>query len=509
MWSAFAVCRCLTVPPQVSDRLEPVLFVAYLAILVWAPLPFASHRTWGGALLAALVGVVLIVWLLLYLFGRVRVAPGLWGNAGVPLALLLLVQVWVWLQVQYLPRPLVELLSPRAYTWHVAEGWLSLSLDREITRYYLLRGCAFTAGFFLTLVLVNSHQRLQILLQTLVFSGTLQATYGALMVLSGLELGFFVEKYVGRGVATGTFVNANHLAGYLVMTLSAGIGLLLSQLATTGGAPGWKARARGWLRLLLSARIRLRIYLALMVIALVLTRSRMGNFAFFAALALAGAITLYARRRFSWRVAAFLGSLVAIDLAILGQWFGVNRLLHRLAETRPAAEERVAASPYLLDYVREFPLTGSGGGSFYGVFPNFQPPQLQGFYRNADNDYLEFAAELGIPLTAVLAVFVLLAFGHAYRVQRRRRTPLYRGAAFTVVMTILWAGIHSLTDFNLQVPANALTFVTILALAYVCRTLPPPGRTDNFPVTEGGSGTYNGTWLRGSHTRSAAAQRQE
>lgn len=457
-----------------AGKPESVLFAAYLAILVWAPLPFASNRVWGGALLAALVGLVLSLWLALYLLGGARPNPRVLRYAAIPLALLLLVQCWVFLQIQYLPRSIVEFLSPRAAEWHLREGWLSLSLDKELTRYYLLRGCTFTAGFFLTLVLVNSPRRLGLLLQTLVFSGTFQATYGALMVLSGFELGFFVEKYLGRGVATGTFVNPNHLAGYLVMTLSAGIGLLLAQLTTATAAPGWKARARRWLRLLLSPGIRLRIYLALMVIALVLTRSRMGNVAFFAALALAGAIALSAGRRFSWRMAAFLASLFAIDMVILGQWFGVDKLLHRLAATSPASEERVAILPYLIDYVRDFPWTGSGGGSFYGVFPNFQPPHLQGFYQHADNDYLEFAAELGIPAAAVLVAFVTFAFHSACRVQHRRHTALYRGAAFCVVMTTLWAGMHSLADFNLQIPANALTFVTILALAYVCRGLPRP-----------------------------------
>ncbi len=397
----------------------------------------------------------------------------MWRYARLPLALLLLVQLWVFLQIQYLPRPVVELLSPQAYAWHLGEGWLSLSLDREYTKYYLLRGCTFTAGFFLTLVLVNTHRRLKTLLQVLVFSGTFQAVYGAFMVLSGLELGFFVEKYVGLGVATGTFVNRNHLAGYLVMTLSAGIGLLLSQLATER-APNWKERLRRSLRLLLSPTLRLRIYLAAMVIALVLTRTRMGNIAFFTALGLAGAIALYAGRRFSYRVVIFLASLLLVDMVILGRWFGIDKVVQRLQETSPETEGRLWSGGYILDYIREFPLTGSGGGSFYGIFPNFQSASLPGYYVHADNDYLEFAAELGLPAEAVLITFVALAFYSAYQVQVQRRTALYKGAAFSVTMTILWAAIHSSSDFNLQIPANALTFVTILALAYVCRALPRP-----------------------------------
>ena len=457
-----------------TRKLEPLLFAAYLAILVWAPLPFASNRIWGGALLALLVSLVLCGWLLLYLTGKVQLNTGVWHRGRLPLALLLLVQLWVLVQLLDLPRPLVQWLSPQAYAWHIKEGWLSLSLDRAATRYYLLRGCAFTAGFFLTLALVNTHDRVKTLLQVLVFSGTFQAAYGAFMVLSGLELGFFVEKYVGQGVATGTFVNRNHYAGYLVMCLSAGIGLLLAQLSTRR-PQDWKDRLRGWLRLLLSSKIRLRIYLAVMVVALVLTRARMGNIAFFSGLGVAGAVALFAGRRFSWPVVLFLASLLLVDMLILGQWFGFEQLAERLEQTHPEQEARVWSNEYTIDYIEDFPLTGSGGGSFYGVFPNYQAPNLVGFHDHAHNDYLEFAAELGIPAALVLAAFVGLALWNAWLVQRRRHTPLYKGAGFAVTMTVLWAAIHSTTDFSLQMPANALTFVVILALAFICRGLPGPG----------------------------------
>ena len=458
-----------------SQRLESALFVSLMVILVWAPLPFASNRIWGGAILLLLLGLVLCAWLALFIFRRAKINPEVWHYARLPLGILLLVQAWVFVQTLYLPRALVEFLSPQAYAWHIEAGWLSLSLDREYTFYYLLRGCAYTAGFFLALVLVNTQQRVKILLQVLVFSGTFQAAYGAFMVLSGLELGFFVEKYAGKGVATGTFVNRNHLAGYLVMCLSAGIGLLLSQLAVDS-AHSWKERLRRWLRLLLSPKIRLRIYLAIMVVALVLTRARMGNVAFFTALGIAGALVLYTGRRFSWRVVAFLASLFVVDMLILGKWFGFDKLLARLQQTNPATEARVRSSEYAFDYLADFSLTGSGGGSFYGIFPNYQPADFQAFHLHAHNDYLEFAVELGTPFAGLLGAFVALAFWSAYRVQCDRRTPLYRGAAFAVIMTIVWAAIHSTSDFNLQIPANALTFIMIMALAFIARGL-KPGKT--------------------------------
>ena len=453
-------------------RLELALFAGFLAVLVWAPLPFASNRPWATALLFALLATLLFGWLLLYSLDRVQVDEKIWSQVKLPLLLLAVVQAWVLLQTLPLPRPLVEVMSPRAYEWHIAEGWLSLSLDPEYTRFYLLKGGAVSLGFLLAVLLVNSHSRVELLLKVLVFSGTLQATYGAFMVLSGLELGFFVEKYANVGLATGTFVNRNHLAGYLVLCLSAGIGLLLSQLAKDRSR-SWRDRLKRWLSLALSPKMRLRFYLAVMVIALVLTRSRSGNFAFFASLIVAGGVALYCGRRFSLRVLLFLVSLILVDLVLVGQWFGLDKVANRLQQSELTSEPRVWSNQYTLDMISDFPLTGSGGGSFYGVFPNYQSEQLRGFHRHAHNDYLEFAAELGLPATAMLAGFVLLALVSAWRLQSQRHTPLYRGAGFAVTMAICWVAIHAATDFNLQIPANALTFLTLLALAHVCRHLPP------------------------------------
>jgi O-antigen ligase len=446
-----------------------------MAILVWAPLPFASNREWAGALLTLLLAITAGAWLVLYLFNKADIPRKTWLRTAMPLGILLIVQAWVLLQLTPLPTGLLQALSPQAAAWHIRESWqLTLSLDTAATQYYLVRGGGLTLGFFLAVATINSEQRVKLFLQVLVFSGTLQAAYGAFMVLSGLEYGFLVEKYVGQGVATGTFVNRNHLAGYLVMCLAAGTGLLLAQLSQTRSA-SMKDRLRRWLTLLLSPKMRLRIYLAVMVVALVLTRSRMGNIAFFSALGIAGAVALYTGRHFSWRVVAFLGSLFLVDMIILGRWFGLDKLVERLEgmEGKAVTEfSRYWMDRYSLDYLRDFPLTGSGGGSFYGIFPNYQGPQLQGFYQHPHNDYLEFPVELGIPAALLLAAFVLSAVWNAIKVQRERRHPLYRGAGFAVTMAVAWAAIHSFVDFNLQIPANALTFVCLLSLAYIVRALP-------------------------------------
>lgn len=101
--------------------------------------------------------------------------------------------------------------------------------------------------------------------------------------MTGLDAIWFLPKEFYRGVATGTFINRNHLAGYLEMTLAIGIGLFIANLED-GKASNWRANLRRWINTLLGPKARLRIFLALMVIGLIMTRSRMGNTAFFSSM---------------------------------------------------------------------------------------------------------------------------------------------------------------------------------------------------------------------------------
>ena len=66
---------------------------------------------------------------------------------------------------------------------------------------------------------------------------------------------------------------------------------------------------------------------------------------------------------------------------------------------------------------------------------------------------------------------VLLSFFAALAALRRRHDPLMRGMAFASMMGIIALLIHSTVDFNLQIPANAATFMVILALGWISLNL--------------------------------------
>ncbi len=461
---------------------EQRLFIALLALLVWLPLPFASNRVWAEAVFEIAVTLIAFGWLLGW--HRRAVQPGAAFAAARPMLWLLL--IWLlYLAFTLLPLPvsLRSLLSPESVAQYQLAGvdaWTPLSVDPHAGFLYWMKSVAYALLFVLMLLLVNSKQRLVLLAYTLVLSGLLQAFYGSMMTLSGLEYGFFMKKEAYVGFATGTFVNRNHLAGYLEMTLATGIGLLLASWSSGESIRTWRQRVRSLAGLLLSAKLLLRLMLAIMVIALVLTRSRMGNTAFFSSMLLAGLLSLlmfraqtgsvrgmFARRETRSTV-ILLSSLMVIDLFIVGAWFGVEKVVARIEQSSVTHDaDRVEVSQNTFKLWQDYPLVGAGGGSFHAVYPRYRPGSIGSYYDHAHQDYLEIAADTGLVGLGLLALMLLTSLGVALAALYRRRDPLLRGMAFASVMGIIALLIHSTVDFNLQIPANAATFMLILALGWI------------------------------------------
>jgi len=452
-----------------------ISFVSLLVLIVWLPLPYGSNHTWAWALMEIWIFSLALLWLWQHLRSKAQFTPVFYK--AIPILVIWLVWlIYVTFQIIPLPYFLVELLSPQAAQVYAFTNpsLITLSVDPYNTAVGLLKSISYVLLFTLTLLMVNSRTRLLWVAYTLVFSGLFQAVYAALMTSYGLEYGaFFQEKIHNRGLATGTFINRNHLAGYLEMCLSVGIGLLIAQLGRDSQDTNWRERFVGVLAWILSPKMLLRLSLVFMVIALVMSRSRMGNIAFFASMMIAGAIALSLSRQHANRATVtLLVSLIVIDIFIVGSWFGLQKVKERLVETSMAAETRDEVNVDILPYWQDYFLTGSGLGSFYTTFPRYQSPEVDGFYDHAHNDYLEVATETGIIGLLLLGIAVLLTIAVVLDTQYRRRSSLNRGIAFAATMAITALLIHSTVDFNLQIPANAATFMLILALAWVARYLP-------------------------------------
>jgi len=402
------------------------LFYYFLAILVWAPLPLASNRDWSTILLSALLLSALLWAAVLLALGYLKITPAL-RQSTPALAALIATQLWVAMQLV-----------------------LGISVAPASTRLALLFGTALVAAFILVLLLVDSRERLQSITGTMVVCGVFQAFFASAMMLSDAEHIVFLDKTFNRGSASGTFINRNHLAGFLEMNLAIGIGVLLSQLYRDP-AGSWREFIRRSVNTLLSHKFRLRLYLAIMVVGLVLTRSRMGNSAFFLSLLFCGVTGMVLQRRVTRNAVIFFVSLFLVDLYIVGNWFGVDQ---------------VAIDTLVM--WRDHFWTGTGADTFFEayIYGGYMSPDSL-YYRHAHNDYLEIGTGFGFIGFALLGIAVLSSLWQALVAQRRRSSRTYQGLGYASTMGVISVLLHSFTDFNLHVPVNSLWFIVLLAFAWI------------------------------------------
>jgi O-antigen ligase len=435
-------------------------------------MPLGSNRPWAWALLEIGIFLVALLWLAGY--ARRETMPGPVLRASWP-ALALLALWLAYLFVQWLPMRAdwVRALSPQAAALHAGADYLgadrlvTLSVDPHATFVFWLKSCAYALAFVLTLLLAHSRRRMTWLCLAIVASGVIQAYYGSLMHLMKLDFEVLGMPIAHSSQASGGYVNRNHLAGLLEMSLAVGIGVMIGQLEDRPRR-SWREFARDLAVLLISRKAILRLLLVIMVVALVMTRSRMGNTAFFTSLLVAGGVALALSRHAPRATVVLIASLIVIDIAIIGTWFGVERTFKRIAETTTQqVEERVDPSVYAVKIFEDYPLFGTGGGTFYTAFTRYRGHDIDAYYDHVHNDYVQFLTETGAIGIGLIGPFALGALVCAVLAQARRRDPLARGVAFGVVMGIVALGIHSTVDFNLQIPANAFIFVILLALGWI------------------------------------------
>lgn len=449
------------------------LLWGFLALLVWLPLPLGSNRAWAWHLLELASFALVIGWLVLFIQNKVEASKALNKSHWLLGSLLAFAGVML-LQLLPLPSALIGLLRPINPTIETSQ-WLSLSVDPHATWLHTRTTLAYTGLAFLTLSLINSQRRLRLLAICLLASGVFQGVYGSLMTLSGIEYAFFVEKTSHIGNATGTFFNRNHLANYLILCLATGTGLLLAELYQKS-ANDWRERGRRFLATLLGSKARVRIGLALMVIALVLTRSRMGNTAFFLSLLVSGFIWLWLTKRITRGSIILLLSLIVIDSLIVGAWFGFDKVIERVEGSAFSKETRDEVNRDSLKLIADYPILGAGAGSYYGVFTQYRQQDIPQNYNHAHDDYAQMLAEHGIIGVLPLLCLIIACLKNTVATMRERKTLLFQAMAFAPMMSIIALILHSTVEFNLQIPALAATLVVIMSLAWVVRHLPSKER---------------------------------
>lgn len=436
--------------PNPPDR---QLFGAFCLLLVWAPIPLGSNRIWAMQLLQMWVALIAAGLCWLIATGQIRPSASL-QKARLPL--LTLSGIILWTLVQLLPFSNTS--STHSLTANITSTLLALQ-----------KSMAYALTFLCAVQLLSTRERLERAAQVIVASGVIQAVYAVLVTLGGPGFDILGLKVISpyKDATTGTFVNRNHLAGYLEMCLATGIGLLMAGLEQAQDNIGWRERSRRLLRTLLGGKARIRLFLVIMVIALVMTHSRMGNAAFFASMGSSAAIGFVIYRKASRSLLLLFASMVAIDLFIVSTWFGLEQLANRFEQTQLREEVRLNVNANAFPWFEQHWLTGSGAGSFGSQFPAYRTADISPFFDFAHNDYLQILGEYGVIGASLFALMALASLWAAIQAQRKRQSQLLRGMAFAAMMGLTSLLIHASVDFNHYIPANAMLFTLLCAFAWI------------------------------------------
>ncbi|HXW54721.1 MAG TPA: O-antigen ligase family protein [Candidatus Cybelea sp.] len=340
--------------------------------------------------------------------------------------------------------------------------WGILSIVPYQTRSELLILLACSIAFILAVLSASERRRKLFLVRSIAVLGASEACYGLIQYLTHWQMILWYPKRYDLEEATGTYVNRNHFAGLLEMILPFAVCLALYE-----GEKVWSTRRRRDRRRLGSNWSNVVLWLAVAVVlaaALVFSRSRMGMLAAAASLVVVVGLIALARR--------LAPTAVAIVFLILSfsfaAWIGVRPAFTRFETVRQefsGPESRLSIWPGAAALIRAHPFLGTGLGTFPVAYTPFQTTFLTEFVNHAHNDYLETASDLGIPAAAVLFLSIGVVAASALRRFLVTASRFERYVSLACVGSIAAILLHSLADFNLHIPANALMLATILGIA--------------------------------------------
>jgi len=308
----------------------------------------------------------------------------------------------------------------------------------------------FTAMFlFAWRVSLFQLSQIRVLLLALFIASLFQALFGVFHFISGATniLGLWTKEYY-LGDATGTFVNRNHFSGMLAVSSPVVLsGLLMPKpLIMPSLSQGY--------------RIAVSIfYLAVLILALISSHSRMGM-----AAGIFGLVVCYywvgrARKQVQEKPNRSNFLYVIVFVSLFAIWFGLGDILQRYTDLGDGNSRFDVWKSMFLKVPFDVWIFGAGPGSFESVFQIIKPSNFSLRFIYAHNDYLEFVFEFGLVLSFFILSTVFLWVKHF-------RSNLMKGSYLNAGIFGSFAaiGLHSLVDFNLQVPASALCFWFVVGL---------------------------------------------
>lgn len=461
---------------------ENLILLGFFLILVLGPILYGAVENWQVSILIITSVFIFFLWTLSGVLSQGNVLSG--GSRkvyylvyGLPVLFIVLVLF----QLIPLPESMLELLSPvRAALNRAArvEGSTPVSIAPRATEMWLFKVIACSLVFVVCAQALAKRKHALLMLALVVVLGYILALHGILQYLSGYSLPSLIKREPWFNRAAGTYVNPNHFAGHLEMCVPLALSVVFIRRRRESD---WKIplgrRVVSFFSETFQDRRLLLPLTAIVVMSLgiIFSISRMGIFSFVVSL-LVFALLIGRERKKKVRL-VILGSTVAAVFAI-SLWLGLSPVLERYSLLAEEKVRRIEGWKMAGRVVRDYPVMGTGLGTFSRVSPGYQTLGAgYGRWEQSHNDYLNLTSDTGIMGLAIGIAFLIAWYVYVLGLFSNKRLRTYqRSIAAGCIAGVTAIVVHSIGDFNLQVPANAFYFATLLGLAIAVL------RIDEFPL---------------------------
>jgi O-antigen ligase len=335
----------------------------------------------------------------------------------------------------------------------------SLSLVPAETMLALARFLVYAVFFYALVRLDWDKNDIMLIFSTAVISGVAQTIFGFLKLSQGngrFFLVFWADDHA-PGFLRGTIYNPDHFAFYLELLFPLALGLLFARLHVFD--PGQSLREK--ILHVADDRRVLFLFVGAVVLAagIYLTGCRSGIAVLVLSALFFAQMSVYLRVNFSARKQMRLIFILATMLAV---FIGLQSTLEKFLAGNYVDGGRVDYWANSLAMVRDFPLFGTGLGTFRHIY--FLYGRETSLVSHAHNEYVETLSETGVPAAAVFFLLLALLAYSLLRMWISRRHPEIKPVVLGVLTALFAAAFHSFFDFSLRIPANAFLFIIVLAL---------------------------------------------
>lgn len=439
--------------------LENVAFYGVLVSILLAAVPNGTVDPWNESLFT----------LSICLFAIIRVVENLLiGNFKLadPLLLAPLTGIVILAFLQLIPTYLGNEFNSLPYIESIA------SADQYETKRFITIFTAFLLTGEILLRYATTRRRLLTLIYLVITIGVGSALFGLFRQIFPISENSLFESVIGQNADYAQFINRNHFAFLMEMTLGLLIGLVL------------KAKLAQSLKLMCWLTIAIVCIVTIMANSrgAILSMTGLGLFAIFVHFSTrnkqtdnyviknSGKISINDRLKVFLLpiavccifvcVAVFTGAFVGGDPVATR----IESIQNEVQENEDNKIQRSEIWQSTIELIKKNPVTGVGFGAYGMTITQYD--HLSGNYslQQSHNDYLEVLANGGIITFLLMLIFLVILFIRI-RKQFASVSRLQKASCFGTTIGIVGVMLHSFVDFGLHTTINALVFIVLIVIS--------------------------------------------